>query len=55
MTAEEERLAQDRDRTAYWKRWGPYLSERQGSVAKMLILGSSIFSTHTLNGCSTLV
>ena len=29
MTAEEVRPAQGRDRTAYWKRWGPYLSERQ--------------------------
>jgi hypothetical protein len=29
MTAEEQRLAADRDRTAYWKRWGPYLSDRQ--------------------------
>ncbi len=29
MTAEEQRLQQERDRTAYWSRWGPYLSERQ--------------------------
>ena len=28
MTAEHERLEQDRLRTVYWKRWGPYLSER---------------------------
>ncbi len=28
MTAEEQRLAEARDRTAHWKRWGPYLSER---------------------------
>jgi hypothetical protein len=28
MTAEEERLQQDRDKTRHWKRWGPYLSER---------------------------
>src|SRR3954454_9727171 len=27
-TAEELRLAQSDDRTAHWKRWGPYLSER---------------------------
>ncbi|HET9918732.1 MAG TPA: hypothetical protein VFQ30_02735 [Ktedonobacteraceae bacterium] len=28
MTAEHERLEQDRQRTVYWKRWGPYISER---------------------------
>jgi hypothetical protein len=27
-TAEQERLNQDIQRTVYWKRWGPYLSER---------------------------
>jgi len=34
MTAEEQRLADDRDRTAYWKRWGPYLSERQWGTVR---------------------
>jgi hypothetical protein len=28
MTKEEERLQESRERTAHWKRWGPYLSER---------------------------
>ncbi|MCC6860311.1 MAG: glucosidase [Bryobacterales bacterium] len=28
MTREEERLREARERTAHWKRWGPYLSER---------------------------
>src|SRR3954464_10077371 len=27
-TREEQRLSQSRDRSAHWKRWGPYLSER---------------------------
>ncbi len=27
-TAEEKRLEEARERTAHWKRWGPYLSER---------------------------
>ncbi|HUQ31257.1 MAG TPA: hypothetical protein VM095_04015, partial [Pyrinomonadaceae bacterium] len=27
-TAEERRLRESRERVAYWKRWGPYLSER---------------------------
>ncbi|MBW4540161.1 MAG: glucosidase [Myxacorys chilensis ATA2-1-KO14] len=34
MTQEEARLASDRDRTAYWKRWGPYLSERQWGTVR---------------------
>jgi hypothetical protein len=29
MTAEEKRLAEDRTRQAYWRRWEPYLSDRQ--------------------------
>ena len=28
ITAEEQRLEESRNRTAHWKRWGPYLSER---------------------------
>jgi len=28
MTAEQERLKQSREHTIYWKRWGPYVSER---------------------------
>ena len=28
LTAEEQRLAESRERTSHWKRWGPYLSER---------------------------
>ncbi|MBI4781016.1 MAG: glucosidase [Oscillatoriophycideae cyanobacterium NC_groundwater_1537_Pr4_S-0.65um_50_18] len=34
MTPEELRLQQDRERTAYWKRWGPYLSERQWGTVR---------------------
>lgn len=34
MTQEEIRLAADRDRAAYWKRWGPYLSERQWGTVR---------------------
>ncbi|MBR8833787.1 MAG: glucosidase [Stigonema ocellatum SAG 48.90 = DSM 106950] len=34
MTQEEVRLAADRDRTAYWKRWGSYLSERQWGTVR---------------------
>ncbi|HKS29795.1 MAG TPA: hypothetical protein VJS44_18375 [Pyrinomonadaceae bacterium] len=28
LTAEEKRLEEARERTAHWKRWGPYLAER---------------------------
>ncbi|MBD2102797.1 MGH1-like glycoside hydrolase domain-containing protein [Leptolyngbya sp. FACHB-261] len=34
MTPEEVRLQQDQERTAYWKRWGPYLSERQWGTVR---------------------
>lgn len=34
MTAEEKRLQQERDRAAYWSRWGPYLSERQWGTVR---------------------
>ena len=33
-TAEEKRLAEDRSRAANWKRWGPYLSERQWGTVR---------------------
>jgi hypothetical protein len=33
-TAEEERLAQARAGTADWRRWGPYLSERQWGTVR---------------------
>jgi hypothetical protein len=34
MTPEKLRLQQDRDRIAYWKRWGPYVSERQWGTVR---------------------
>ncbi|MEH2221606.1 MGH1-like glycoside hydrolase domain-containing protein [Nostoc sp.] len=34
MTPEEVRLQQDRERVAYWKRWGPYLSDRQWGTVR---------------------
>ena len=33
-TAEHERLRADRERQANWKRWGPYLAERQWSTVR---------------------
>jgi hypothetical protein len=34
MTGEAQRLQEARDRTAHWKRWGPYLSERQWGTVR---------------------
>jgi len=34
MTREEERLAAARARTAHWKRWGPYLTEREWGTVR---------------------
>ena len=34
MTREELRLKESQDRTAHWKRWGPYLAERQWGTVR---------------------
>src|SRR5262249_28128227 len=34
MTAERARLEEDRQRQAPWKKWGPYLSERQWGTVR---------------------
>jgi hypothetical protein len=34
MTREELRLQESHDRTAHWKRWGPYLAERQWGTVR---------------------
>ncbi len=34
ITVEDQRLAESRDRTANWQRWGPYLSERQWGTVR---------------------
>lgn len=34
MTIEEVRLQQEHERKAYWRRWGPYLSERQWGTVR---------------------
>ena len=39
----EKRLKEDRERTKYWKKWGPYVAERQwatGMLASALITGN---------------
>jgi hypothetical protein len=37
LCEEEKRLKQDRERTAYWKLWGPYVAERQWSTGTFYI------------------
>jgi hypothetical protein len=34
LTEEERRLQEDRRRTKYWKKWGPYVSERQWATGQ---------------------
>jgi hypothetical protein len=34
LTEEEKRLKEDRKRTKYWKKWGPYVAERQWATGK---------------------
>src|SRR5437667_1714374 len=34
MTEEHRRLEEARRRSAHWRRWGPYLSERQGGTVR---------------------
>jgi len=34
MTLEEQRLEESRQRRAHWKRWGPYVSERQWGTVR---------------------
>jgi hypothetical protein len=37
LSEEEKRLQEDRERTRYWKRWGPYVAERQWATGKSAI------------------
>src|SRR5437762_257308 len=52
MTREEKRLQEARDRKAHWKRWGPYLSERQwGTVRKEYYFYLDSTPTHSYMKC----
>ena len=33
-TAEELRIGEARERTAHWRRWGPYLADRQWGTVR---------------------
>lgn len=34
LTEEEKRLKEDRNRKKYWKKWGPYVAERQWATGR---------------------
>ncbi|KAI6244991.1 hypothetical protein HI914_06877 [Erysiphe necator] len=34
LTEEEKRLKEDRDKVKYWKKWGPYVAERQWATVR---------------------
>lgn len=38
LTNEEKRLAEDRKREKYWKKWGPYVAERQWATGELTLL-----------------
>lgn len=38
LTEEERRLKEDRDRHKYWKKWGPYVAERQWATGICLLI-----------------
>lgn len=42
LCTEEQRLKEDRERTKYWKKWGPYTAERQWATGTRLALLVSI-------------
>lgn len=41
LTEEERRLKEDREKTKYWKKWGPYVAERQWATGSLCSAGSS--------------
>jgi hypothetical protein len=38
LTEEERRLKEDRHRKRYWKKWGPYVAERQWATGMFFFL-----------------
>lgn len=44
MTEEEKRLKEDKERTRYWKKWGPYVAERQWATGKLACVFETLFS-----------
>lgn len=40
LCEEEKRLKDDRERRKYWKKWGPYVAERQWATGEALFYGN---------------
>jgi hypothetical protein len=40
LTEEEKRLKEDRNREKYWKKWGPYVAERQWATGMTTVSSS---------------
>jgi hypothetical protein len=38
LSEEEKRLKEDRERVKYWKKWGPYVAERQWATGTSRVL-----------------
>lgn len=51
LSEEEKRLKEDRHRTKYWKKWGPYVAERQWATGnvfwEVFVILSVLTSTHS--------
>lgn len=52
LTREELRLREDRERKKYWKRWGPYVAERQWGTGACFPAGGFGSSTTLILGVS---
>lgn len=55
LSKEEERLKEDRERTRYWKRWGPYVAERQWATGSSRSAGMCCAPTGTTLMTSSLL
>ena len=44
LSEEEKRLKEDRERTKYWKKWGPYVAERQWATGELTMFSRASFA-----------
>lgn len=47
LTEEEKRLKEDRERVKYWKKWGPYVAERQWATGERPLAFLELFRCWT--------
>lgn len=58
LTAERKRLVEDKNKVKHWRRWGPYMSERQwvsicGCIhVRSILLPTQLHSIWILTGYS---